>query len=963
MFKFLSVQLQSIIPLWICMLLSSISLAQESITITGKIIDAGTKEALFGATVAINGTTQGASTDANGLFVISGVTQREVTLVITYVGYSPLSQHYLIDQLKRPLSIELVPASVNLEEVVVEGQAGETIRAMIAQHQSDNIRNIVSAEQIATFPDMNAAEVMQRIPGITLQRDQGDGRYVQLRGTPPELTTFNVNGEQIPSPEASYRYVGMDIISSDQIGAVEVTKVLTPDMDADGIAGSVNIKTKDAEGKDPDIRATIAAGYGQLRESPNTQLQFSYSQRFGKFGFNLNSSYYLNVQGSDNIEFKYAKGPFFGSQQDSIDNYYVQYREVQLRHYEIIRRRIGISPSFDYRFNKHSFIYLRGMYNHFTDDETRRRILYDLDDALSETYYLYGGVIHDVRQRTKTQDLNTLALGGEHRLGALQIDYQLFYADAREAEPDRLEAEFESPGQAITINFDRTDKEFPRATFPNPANAVNVTNYDEYELNELTFEQSRTIDQNLTARLNIGIPYSTQSFGDGAIKFGGKVRAKDKERDIHSQIFGAYNETSLLYPGIGPKLSLTTISDDFTETNLLDQSYTIAYTPGADAIRDFYEFYPQHFIFDRTDTRTASFGEDYQADERIYAAYGMLRHEIGKLMILGGVRYESTVIDYEGRYVVTDGNRFIRIDTLTDQRTHNFVLPQIQLRYALSPAINIRGALTYSYARPNFEDVLPYRQEDRDEVKYGNPELIYPQSTNLDFLIERFYRKSIFSAGVFYKQIDDFIFFYKRFAHEGDPKDYGLVEITKAVNGKSASVYGAEFQAQFKFDFLPGFARNFGLYTNYTFTYSEAVINKRLSANYTNAIVVFGEDDLDLYTSKDERETITLPGQAKHTTNVALFYDSKRFFARLTANYQDDFLYKLGADPDLDEYYAAALHLDFTANVNLSENLKVFTDVINLTDAPLKYYLGTPDRIQKLEYYSWWYRFGIKLDF
>ena len=937
--------------------------AQSGYTLFGKILDAQTSEPLIGANVAIENSSMGATTDVEGAFTISSIQGSKHTLLATYVGYEP-AQIEVDLRKKTRVTVRLQSSAVELSQVEVYGQAGGTIRAMIEMKQAESIKNVISAEQIASFPDMNAAEVMQRIPGITLQRDQGEGRYVQLRGTPPELTTFNINGEQIPSPEGNVRYVGMDVIPSDQIEFIEVSKVLTPDMDADGIAGSVNIKTKQASGPDPEVKATLAGGYGDLRGTPNYQMQFSYGQRYGKFGFNINSSYFHNEQGSDNIEYKFVKGPFFGGQQDSTDNYHVQYREVQLRHYDVSRTRIGISPTLDYRFNKNSYIYLRGMYNSFSDEETRRRLIYDLDDAVSSTYYLYGGVDHDIKDRLKQQNLGTVSFGGEHKIGRATLDYQIFYAYAEELEPDRIESVFESPGQAIAIDFDLSDPDYPRATFPNESNAGNATDYANFEMDELLFENTQTTDQNITPRVNLKIPLSITNRSTGYFKLGGKIRMKEKSRDIQSQVFGAYFAQSSLYPGEGPQLSLETVNDGFSEDNLLGEGYTLEYMPSPDMLRDFFEFYPQHFIFDRTATRSQSFGEDYQANETIYAAYGMIRQDFGPLMILGGLRFEQTDIDYEGRKILLDGNRFIGIDTLTDKRTHSFLLPQIQFKYTINPKVNIRAALTYSYSRPNFEDVLPYREQDREEVKFGNPNLIYPRSMNIDLLAERYYGRSIFSGGLFYKEIDDFIFFFKRFAHEGeDFSDYSLVEITKAINGLSAKVYGAEVQAQFKMDFLPGFLKNFGLYTNYTYTHSEAKINKRYPANYATAIVIFGEDDLSVFASTDEEESIPLPGQAKHTANVALFYDSKRFFARATANYQDNFLFQLGADPDLDEYYGAALRLDFNSNYQLTEYLNVFLDALNLTNTPLRYYLGTEDRTQQQEFYSWWTRLGIKLKF
>lgn len=939
-------------------------LAAQNYSVTGRVIDATSREPLPGATIWIEKTNQGIVTDATGHFTLQKIIQKTVTLQIAMLGFQTENVRHDFSKNPNPdFLILLKPAEFTLSQVEITGKAEGQIRAMIDQKKAESIKNIVSAEQIATFPDMNAAEVMQRIPGITLQRDQGEGRFVQLRGTPPQLTNFNINGEQIPSPEGGVRFVGMDIIPADQIDFIEVSKVMTPDMDADGIGGSVNVKTKEAADTNPDIRATLSAGYNNLRQKPNYQLQYAYGQRYGRFGFNLNASYFQNNQGTDNIEYDFAKGPFFGSQGSGSDNYFVQFREVQLRHYDITRTRISVAPTLDYQFNKHSFIYLRAMYNRFSDEELRRRKIYELDDALSYEYYLYGGIVHDVKSRQKIQQLSTLSLGGEHKLGSATIDYQLFMALAQEEEPDRFEADFESPGQAIAIQFDFNDPEYPRVKFPNAANAGNATDYDNFELDELLLENRLVTDINFTPRINITLPYAFNSGSSGYVKFGVKLRAKNKKRDIQSQQFGAYFERPLGYPGEGPKLSLFTVNDGFIDDDLLNKGYLLDYMPSADLLRDFYEFYPQHFVFDRNATKTQSFGEDYKAQERIYAAYGMVRHDFNRLMLITGLRYERTDIDYMGARILLNGNFFQGIDTLTDKRTHEFLLPQVQLKYAVNDRLNLRAALTYTYSRPNFDDVLPYREQDREEVKFGNPDLRYPRSTNVDFLAESYFRRGIISGGLFFKQIDDFVFFFKRFAHEGDPADFGLVEITKAINGNRAFVYGAEFQAQTKFYFLPGILRNFGIYTNYTYTYSEAKINKRFPANYTNAVVVFGEDDLSVFSSSEEEETITLPGQARHTANLAVFYDARKFFARLTANYHDAFLYQLGADRDLDEYYDQEFRLDFTANYDLTRHLNTFVDIINITNTPLRYYLGTSDRIKQQEYYSWWCRAGIKLNF
>ncbi len=949
----------------LCFLISLTTLNAQN-EISGRILDSQTNEPMVGASIAIANTAKGTVTDEAGRFILKNIKEQTVTLFISYTGFT--EQRLEVNTTSTdPLEIKLIPSATELTEVVVEGIMDDQLEAIVGMREAVNIKNIISADQILTFPDLNAAEVIQRIPGITLQRDQGEGRFVQLRGTPPELTNFNINGEQVPSPEGDFRYIGLDIIPSDQIKSVEVTKVITPDMDADGIGGSVDIKTREAQEGPPQIIATVAGGYTNLRQRPIFNGQFAYGQRYDKLGFQLNASFFQNNQGSDNIEYKYTKGPFFNSedQQEGRDNFFLHWREAQLRHYDITRTRIAVSPTLDYRFNEQNYIYLRGMYNSFTDDEVRRRKIYDLDDPLNATYYLFGGIDHDVRARETRQQLSTIALGGEHDFGFMQIDYQIFYANAQEQQPDRLESRFESPGQAITISFDVSDPDYPRAEFPNENNADNATDYENFDMDELIFEDHNTREDLWTPRFNLTFPYRINGSNEGIFKFGGKLRSRVKERDIRSLTYGSYNETSNIYPGMGDPLNLVTIGDGFRDDDLLKQGYLIDFMPGVDELRDFYEFFPQFFIISRNDSRKNSYNEDYRYRENIYAAYGMIEHNIGRLMVLAGLRYERTdVLENQAFGVRLDGSRFLGIDTFNTTRTIDFLLPQIQLRYRLNKGMNLRAAFSYTYSRPNYVDVIPARQEDRREISIGNPNLEYPLSMNVDLMFERYFKRTILSAGLFYKKIDNFIFNYKRFGREGAPGtgNFPVFEFTKPLNGQDAEVFGAEFQAQFKFDFIDGFFGDFGIFANYTYTYSRAFIPERVPANFADAIILDPQqDDLSEFFEDSNREEIQLPGQAQHTANLALFYDGPKFFARLTANYQDAFLTEIGADPDLDEFYDQALRLDYTMNYQVTKEVNVFFDWINITDTPLRLYLGEPNTIKQLEYYSWWMRAGVRL--
>ena len=220
-------------------------------------MDAATSAPLPGATVTVDGTPSRATTGRDGRFQIPGVPAGDRRLTVTYLGHDTTSTSILVTA-SGVVTVEvLLRETVTVREAItvsggpiLEGQA----RALNQQHTSPNIVNVISSDQIGQFPDVNAAEATQRIPGVTIERDQGEGRYVAIRGTEPRLNSMLINGERIPSPEGDIRTVALDVVPTDLLESIEVTKGLTPDMDADAIGGAVNLITKSAPARPTAVR-------------------------------------------------------------------------------------------------------------------------------------------------------------------------------------------------------------------------------------------------------------------------------------------------------------------------------------------------------------------------------------------------------------------------------------------------------------------------------------------------------------------------------------------------------------------------------------------------------------------------------------------------------------------------------------------------------------------------------------
>lgn len=923
--------------------------AQNSYQLSGKVIDRTTKEPLFGASVFIEGARLGSNTDLKGNYAINGIREARVKVIVVYIGYDSDTIAYRFTERNRgKLNINLTPTSIELNQVVVTGQSEGQAGALREQKIAANIKNIVASDQIERFPDLNAAEAISRVPGITLQRDQGEGRYVQLRGTAPELSNFLVNGIQIPAPEGDIRYVALDIVAVDQLERIEITKALTPDMDGDGIGGSVNLVTRRAKDSIPEINAVIAGGYNNIVQDYNAQAQFSYGQRNNKLGVYLNGSYNLDNRGSHNIEYQFDESRFAGD-----TTFRIHYDDVQLRHYTITRERIGLSATFDYQFNPQHKIYIGGLYNGFSDQEYRRRARFNIGSGFltSETSSREAKIERDLKNRLKVQTIANYNLGGEHDFGGFVLDYDFAYAKAVEEIPDRVDINFEN--DLVNLELDLTEPNWPRITFPRESDSLTVRNLEDYEFEEMLLLEGRTTDKNLTGRVNVKIPYNIGN-QEGFFKFGGLTRTKDKERNNVGQVYHKYfqlfavnnvnDSIRQIYSLAGPELSLATVYDGFTEPNLLNRDYDLGPTPDPELVDNFIEFYRQNFKLEENDTKEESHSEDFFAEEDIYAAYGMFQHQIDRLMILGGVRYERTDIRYQGFDVQFRefSDAFDRIDTLRQNRQYEFILPQFHLKYSLNNSTNFRAAYTHSFSRPNFEDILPYRQVEYDsrEITQGNPDLLFAEAINIDLLAEKYLpNRGLLSGGLFYKRIENFVYYFEQRTFLEDLSRSGWYFLTTAENGLEAFVYGAEVTWNQQFSFLPDVWKNFGIYFNYTYTHSDAYIDKRT----------------------EQRERIPLPGQAEHVANIALFYESPKFYAKLAANYQDAFLDELGIQQEWDVYYDQNWHLDFNANYSITKNIKVYVNAINLTNTPLRFYMGREDRVKQQEYYSWWGRAGVKV--
>ena len=363
--------------------------------IRGRVTDSGSGDFLPGANVVVAGTNFGASSDRSGSYSIGGLTAGDYTLQVSYIGYSDYSAQVTVAGENVANDIQLSVSYVSMEAVNVDGLAQGQVKALNQQRSAGNIKNVVSRDQMDKFPDQNVADVLQRLPGIALESDHGEGRYVQIRGAEASLNTTTINGVKVPSPEDK-RKISLDIIPSYSLGSVEVTKAITPDMDADAIGGHVNLITKNAFDYDGQfMEAKVAGGNRPLYGKSGTMGAFTYGNQFmdGRLGLIVSSSYEFNDMKTDNIELEWADEYEYvtdvvDSEED--ETYVVEeadgtiLTDMQLKNYALSRERIGITSSLDYKLANNSKLYANFISNTYTDTENRNRLRYRFDKSVDE---------------------------------------------------------------------------------------------------------------------------------------------------------------------------------------------------------------------------------------------------------------------------------------------------------------------------------------------------------------------------------------------------------------------------------------------------------------------------------------------------------------------------------------------------------------------------------------------------
>lgn len=875
-------------------LIAAPAAAAQTGSIEGVVLDKE-ENPLPGARVELTDSNLRTETDRRGVFRLRRLEPGKKTLKISYIGFEQVTAQVDVEA-GEIASIDVVLTqqggivdTMTVTAPYLEGQR----KALNQQRTANNFVNIVAADQIGTFPDANSAEATQRIPGVSIERDQGQGRYVLIRGTEPRLNAMMVDGDRLPSPEGDVRNVALDVIGSELIESIEVHKVLTPEMDGDSIGGAVNLIMSEPP---RDREFNVTAGYGQqdLDSRDNYTGELSYGEYFEdrNFGVQLSAGFANDDRASDNFEVAYDERDL---------------EELEFRDYEIERERLGLQGALQWDPSENTRYKFKATYNEFDDQEWRRAKISVVPD---------GEIERELKDRFESQSIYGTSFEGEHVLqSSSKLDYKIGYYYAEEEEPGRVDTLFLQEG----VNFDPNVT--PTSIDPDNirANPLNEQ-FDQFLLDEQVHEDNITTEDHIVGELNYERPFSTSSYV-GKWKAGVKFRDKNKDRDQEVFVFEPAGDVVLTdFADQSYGFGTTIIDGRYTTGPFADpgQARTLVDELGLTGERDLEE-----------DTG------DYDASEATSAAYGQAELYLNdKLMILTGARYEYTDTEYTGFEVVDGATK----NRLTGSDDYGIFMPHFHVRYSPQADRNLRFAVTRTFARPDFERLTPFRiiNQDDQEIERGNPNLDPTTSWNVDLIYERFFESvGVFSAGGFYKSIDDNIYIF----NTDEEFDGDIFESLTPLNGETADLWGFEFAYQKRLNFVPGL----GVYVNYTYTDSET--------------------EVPLGAPGGPVRDATLPGQSENLGNVALSYERGPFAARLAYNFHGKYIAEVGESAQEDIYYDDREQLDFRATYTVADGFRFYLELNNLTDEPLRFYQGSEDRPVQEEYYSYWGQLGVTYAF
>jgi TonB-dependent receptor len=926
------------------------SLAQERKgVITGRVTDSS-DAALIGAQISVLPTGVTVVSDAQGQFFINDLNPGSYTVTVSYVGFKTFTQTVNVTAGQAAsLDAKLEVESQELKVLVTAERASGEAEAVNRELTADNIVQVLPAEVIRSLPNANMADALGRLPSVTIERDEGEGKYVQIRGTEPRLANLTIDGVNTPSPESGVRQIKLDAIPADIVESVEINKTLQANMDADGIGGSVNLVTKTA-GERPTVNVSGMGGYTPIINGRGlVETAATVGQRFGpnkRFGALIGGTFDWNGRGIDDLEPVPDIATFPGG------NTARYFESIDVREYRYYRSRWGLAGSVDYKPSDGSTIYIRGLYSDFHNYGDRW--VYSLTDNTQgiqlggpngcQTVTTPTGATITVAPCTGVPSFNaqirrpdyaigSVLLGGKHVLTTTWYAWDISAARSSQVGQvgDRT-ASFNADGLTTSsCQYDLANTKSLYLPQWTPACFTEAyTNQSNFPLNRMQ------VNHGLTAQLNLqGSGAAAKRYRLGShlstIEIGGKFRNAHKFANTFTDNFSP--------SGVGTPLLLSQFPNKLTNNNYYDGAYKLGPNP------NFFDIY-NAFLADKSAnpnnySPSTDISSQFDLIEKVSAGYVMNTIDFDKIRLVAGVRFEGTNLDTVTP-VFDANNNFLGNTKLNGSYVK--VLPSASLRFALKKDTNLRLVYSRGFSRPDPQDIAQAISLDNTAnpilVGLGNPNLKPETADNIDVLFEHYLNPfGVITAGYFYKNLTEPIIFHT--FNNVTTGQFGSAtcstatpcRITQPVNAGSAWLNGFEVAYLQHLTFLPGALAGLGISANYSYTASRTS---------------FGPD----FSRTDHPRLVR---NAPHTWNVSPTYDRSRFSVRVGLSYNAENIAAYGdgtPGPFGDNYFYPHLQFDAQGSVRLGHGLSFVMYGLNLNNEVFGFYNGSPQYMLQREFYK-----------
>ena len=929
------------VPLLLAMfLLPSLAIAASANGIVSGTVKDTAGAVLQGAQIVLQPTATSVASDAQGNFVVTNLTPGTYTVTVSYVGFNnSVTTVEVKPGQTTPLTATMTVSSGNQQVLVNANLVGDA-SAINEQRTSANILNVQTDTQIQSLPNQNVADATGRMPGVTVQRNEGEAQYVQIRGTEPRLSNTTIDGVVVPGPDPQVRQVDLDTIPAGIVGAIAINKTLSANQDGDAIGGSVDLRIKQATGSQSILSIETIGGYTPIAGTRRVfSLNSAAGMRFGnngtlgkRFGVMLGYSYDSNGRGIDDIE----PAPDLNPDGSTL------YDKLSEREYLYNRTRYGFAGALDYKLAEDSDLYAHGLFSNFRD--YGQKYEYDFKNS--------GGSAFHTSIRRPNLQIADLAIGGNQVFTHSFVHYQIAVAHSRfGGAAGNPGADFSSSAAnpdcayspSTTISIYR-----PQFTCVNPNDAA--TDPSQYQLSDINLTTGQATQLNLQAGGAMGINYHLGTHAS-TFEFGAQYRNEHKGQDAYSPTYDN-----------GDTPPMTQFLSSFTNPHYYGGSYYLPPVTNWNLFTAYLADNPGSLPLDEDTTHQNSDASNYNLQERVGAGYVMNTLELGhRIHLQTGLRIEGTMTSNTGYLVLTNADGSYG-GTTPQYGSGSYVnpLPSVQLRYAIDNNSDVRAVYGRGISRPDPYQLVPYvvfttggGPTGNNLVQIGNTGLVAEHANDFDLLYERYLPSvGMLEGGYFYKQITKPIYLQQAIVPAtGSPLSqlYAGAYVQQEVNGDHAYVQGIELAYQQHLSSLPGVLGAARIIANFAYTNSKN------------------------YNLLNRSDTPQLVGQAPFSWNIGPSYATKRALVTVGVSHNSANIYAYQyqstgpaavpfgpTGPNGDNYFYSHTQVDAQGSYYIAKGFSVLASGLNMNNEVFGFYNGSPKYVAQREYYKPTFSFGLR---